>query len=205
MDPEASYGAATSELVWAEQTSRRLLEPLGARWRHTVGVADRARVVGRALAQREAELLIAAACLHDIGYAPGLAQTGFHAVDGAQFVRSAGHERLAGLVAHHSGSRAEAEERDLAGELSEFKDERSMVSRALTYCDLTTDAEGRSVEAPDRLADIRERYGSGSPEARALDHSGSALLDDVRIVEKMLEDHAVQWRTQAGNGPEGRR
>jgi putative nucleotidyltransferase with HDIG domain len=192
MDPEASYGAATSELVWAEQTARRLLEPLGARWRHTVGVADRARAVGKALAQGEAELLIAAAYLHDIGYAPEVAQTSFHAVDGARFVRSAGHERLAQLVAYHSGARAEAAERDLADELSEFKDERSMVSRALTYCDLTTDAEGRPVEAPDRLADIRERYGSESPEARALGRSGSALLDDVRIVEAMLQQKGVR-------------
>jgi hypothetical protein len=91
------------------------------------------------------------------------------------------------------------------GELSEFPDERSMVSRALTYCDLTTDSEGRSVEASDRLADIRERYGSTSPEARALDRSGAALLDDVRIVQAMLEEHAVRQPTQAANRPGRRR
>jgi HD superfamily phosphodiesterase len=104
MDPEASSGEAACERVWAERTSRRLLEPLGARWRHAVGVAERARAVGEAPERDEAELLVAAAYLHDIGYAPELADTGFHAVDGARFVRSAGYERLAGLVAYHSGA-----------------------------------------------------------------------------------------------------
>jgi hypothetical protein len=154
-------------------------------------------VVGEALDRDDAELLVAAAYMHDVGYVPELAQTGLHALDGARFVRSAGHERLAGLVAYHSGAGAEAGERDLVGELSEFEDERSVVSRALTYCDLTTDAEGRSVEAEQRLADIRERYGSESLEARALDRSGAGLLDDVRIVEAMLEEHAVQSPTHA--------
>jgi hypothetical protein len=177
---------------------------LGARWRHTVGVADRARVVGEALERDEAELLVAAAYLHDIGYAPELAQTGFHALDGARFLGSAGHERLAGLVAYHSGAEAEADERDLIGELSEFEDERSVVSRALTYCDLTTDADGRPVEASDRLAEIRDRYGSESLEARALDRSGAGLLDDVRIVEAMLDEHVVQSPTQAGDHRGGR-
>ncbi len=109
----ASFGAADSELVWAERVSRRLLEPLGARWRHTLGVAERARLVGGAFELGEADGLVAAAFLHDVGYAPELAQTGFHAVDGARFLRSCGYERLAGLVAHHSGADAEARERGL--------------------------------------------------------------------------------------------
>lgn len=159
---------------------------MGSRWRHTLGVAEHARAVGDALAEDEAEVLLAAAYLHDIGYAPELAQTGFHPVDGARFVRAGGHERLAGLVAYHSGADAEAGERDLARELSDFEDERSLLSRALTYCDLTTDSEGRPVEPDERLAEIGERYGATSPEGRAVERSASALLEDVRTVEAIL-------------------
>ncbi|MEO8969435.1 MAG: HD domain-containing protein [Solirubrobacteraceae bacterium] len=185
----ASIGVADSESVWAERVSRRLLEPLGARWRHTTGVVKRARVVGAALERGDSDVLMAAAFLHDIGYAPELAQTGFHPVDGARFVRACGYERLAGLVAFHSASAAEAGERELLGELSEFEDERSLLSRTLTYCDLTTDREGRLVESSARIAEVHERYGSEAPEARALECSETALLDDVRTVESMLAEN----------------
>jgi hypothetical protein len=143
-------------------------------------------VVGSALEPGEAAVLVAAAYLHDVGYAPELAETGFHAVDGARFVRARGHERLAGLVAYHSGAEAEASERRLVRELTEFEDEGSVVSRALSYCDLTTDSEGRPVEPGERLAEIRRRYGPAAPEVRALERSAPALLDDVRAVEAML-------------------
>jgi hypothetical protein len=204
MDSLASSGGADSELRWAEQTSRRLLEPLGTRWWHTVGVADRARAIGEALEREDAELLVAAAYLHDVGYAPELGKTGFHPLDGARFVREAGHKRLAGLVAYHSGAGTEAEERGLAVEFSEFEDEQSIVSRALTYCDLTTNADGRPVEAEYRLAEIRDRYGSTSPEARALDRSGSALLDDVHAVKAMLKEKRLPEFAAPGSRSEGR-
>ena len=63
---------------WGEQLARALLqEPLPRRWAHVQGVAARAR--GRApVLGTDADLLQAAAWLHDIGYAPGLATTGLH-------------------------------------------------------------------------------------------------------------------------------
>ena len=39
-------------------------------------------------------------------------------VDGAYYLRAHGQERLARLVAHHSGARFEAAERGLVGELA---------------------------------------------------------------------------------------
>jgi hypothetical protein len=168
-----------------------LLEPLGKRWRHTLGVVERARAVGEVLTPEEAQLLVAAAYLHDVGYAPELRQTGFHPLDGARFIRSSGRERLAGLVAFHCSAVAEAEARELLGELAEFVDEHSLLSRALTYCDLTTDPDGHRVEPAARVAEIRERYGADSPEARALERSAAALLDDVRVIESMLSANGV--------------
>jgi len=66
---------------------------------------DRARRVGEVMSADEADVLIAAAYLHDIGYAPALMRTGCHPVDAAIYLRELGEERLAGLVAYHSGQR----------------------------------------------------------------------------------------------------
>ena len=57
--------------------------PLPRRWAH-IQVAARARSLAPALGA-DADLLEAAAWLHDIGYAPGLAATGLHALDGARY------------------------------------------------------------------------------------------------------------------------
>lgn len=196
----ASFGGADSERLWAECQARRLLEPVGARWLHTQGVVERAREVGRALARPDAEVLVAAAYLHDVGYAPELRKTGLHPLDGARFVRGCGRERLAGLVAFHGSARAEAIERGLSDELCAFTDERSMVSRALTYCDLTSDTEGRLVEPAERLAGIRSRYGAGSPEVVALTRSMPALMDDVRMVDSLLSARSVAVEVGGGSG-----
>jgi hypothetical protein len=171
---------------WASEVSQRLLEPLGKRWLHTLGVVECAREVGEVLTPDEAQLLVAAAYLHDVGYAPALRQTGFHPLDGARFIRSSGRGRLAGLVAFHCSAVAEADERGLLGELAEFVDERSLLSGALTYCDMTTDPEGDRVEVTARVAEIRERYRAESAEARALERSVGTLLDDVRVIESMM-------------------
>jgi len=39
----------------------------------------------------DADLLEAAAWLHDIGYTPGLAAAGLHSLDGARYLRDAQH------------------------------------------------------------------------------------------------------------------
>jgi putative nucleotidyltransferase with HDIG domain len=106
---------------WAEHLSRALLqEPLPRRWAHVQGVAARARSLAPVLGA-DADLLEAAAWLHDIGYAPGLAVTGLHALDGARYLRDAEHADalLCRLVAHHSYAIVEAGERGLADVLAQ--------------------------------------------------------------------------------------
>ncbi len=120
------------------------------------------------LGEAERELLVAAAYLHDIGYAPGLVVTGFHPIDGARHLRELGYERLAGLVAYHSGARYEAEGRGLAEELAEFSDEGSAVTKLLTYCDMTTGPRGESFTLEERLAEIEGRYGPEHVVTRSL-------------------------------------
>jgi HD superfamily phosphodiesterase len=78
-----------------------------ARYEHSRGVAQRSARMAQLvrLPADERRLLLAAAWLHDIGYA---LSPDFHPVVGARALRRAGHEPLARLVAHHSGAAARA-------------------------------------------------------------------------------------------------
>jgi hypothetical protein len=175
-----------SELAWAESAARELLSPLDARWAHTQRVAERAQSFRDVLDGGELDVLLAAAYVHDVGYAPGLVVSGFHPLDGdARYVRDCGHERLAGLVAHHSAADAEADERGLAAALAEFPAEDSLVARALTYCDLTTGPDGDYMDVATRFANIAERLGEDEPIARAVRRDAtrlSALVDEMETV-----------------------
>jgi hypothetical protein len=119
---EAGMGSAVvCDLDWATECATAYLAPLGLRWLHVQSVAAKARQVARMFDRNDCCDLIAAAYLHDIGYAPVLARTGFHPLDGACYLRSLGYERLACLVAHHPEARFEAELRDSAPLLSRFR------------------------------------------------------------------------------------
>src|SRR5687767_6328347 len=111
-------------LAWASTASELHMSKLGRRQQHVRGVAALAAEVGNAF-HEDRELLIAAALVHDIGYATELANSGFHPLDGARWVRAAGHERLARLVAHHSSARYEAKLRGIHDLTVEFPFENS--------------------------------------------------------------------------------
>ncbi len=92
---------------------KMLAAELPRRWRHVRSVARRARWAGKQLSLSED--LVAAAWLHDIGYAPELVDTGFHPLDGARYLRRVGiNGRVVSLVAYHSCAEIEAEVRGLA-------------------------------------------------------------------------------------------
>lgn len=148
-------------VAWADEVGRDLLATaLPLRWAHVRGVADRARTVGQILVQ-DADLLVMAATLHDVGYAPTVRRTGFHALDGAQYLSATGApDRVINLVAHHSCAVLEAELRGLSGELAEFEDEGPTVVRdALWWADMTTTPDGGVTTLVDRVAEIQQRYG----------------------------------------------
>ena len=118
-------------------------------------------------------MLVAAAYLHDVGYAPSLAATRFHPLDGARWIRDSGRgDRLARLVAHHSCALYEARVRGLDEVLmAEFEPEESATYDALVYCDMTTGPTGETVLFEDRVREIRQRYGPGHAVTMALDSS----------------------------------
>ena len=118
--PLPNLGRMNTLAPWARQLARALLqEVLPRRWAHVQGVAARARGLAPVLGA-DADLLEAAAWLHDIGYTPDLATTGLHALDGARYLHDVQHADivLCRLVAHHSYAIIEAEERRLADILS---------------------------------------------------------------------------------------
>jgi len=126
---------------------------------------------------------VAAAYLHDIGYGAELATTGFHPLDGAVWLRAQGLERLARLVAHHSGAQFEAAARGYAECLVDFAEERSAVADALTYCDLTTGPNGEPISAASRLDEIKVRYGPTSLVTRAINAAADTLAAAVARTE----------------------
>lgn len=167
---------------WAEELARKHLEvPLPRRWAHVQGVAARARALAAILGD-DTDLLEAAAWLHDIGYSPELAESGFHPLDGARYLRDAhfAERVLCSLVAHHSCAVLEAEERGLASELRrEFPPPGRVLNDALAYCDMTTDPSGNTISVRDRLAEIRERYGPHSIVTRFTHNAEPCLVASV--------------------------
>lgn len=147
----------------AAELAESLLPPLGNRWLHTQAVAARAVEVSRAVPEGERDLLVAAAWLHDIGYAPELSDTGFHPLDGARHLASLGApDRLVRLVAHHSGAVYEAEQRGLSTELAAYEREDSPLLDALIFADMTTGPAGQLFDFDRRLDEILVRYEPGS-------------------------------------------
>jgi hypothetical protein len=153
---------------------------------------EQARRVGAVVDQAEREVLVASAYLHDLGYAPALVVTGCHALDGARRLRELGHERLAGLVAYHSGARFEAALRGLADELAEFADEDSAPTRLLTYCDMTTGPRGESFTLDERLSEVGRRYGPDQVVTRSLSAARPWLEECIAWTEAALRRSEIR-------------
>ena len=168
--------------AWAERLACTLLaDSLPRRWAHVQGVAARARTLKPSLGT-DADLIEAAAWLHDIGYLPELAHTGLHGLDGARYLRDVQHAdpMLCRLVAHHSYAVIEAEERGLADVLTrEFAPPPQPLADALTFCDMTTSPDGHQVQVHHRLAEIHNRYGTGHLVSRFISRATPLILEAV--------------------------
>ena len=144
------------------------------------------------LPANDGEALVAAALLHDIGYAPSLNWLGFHPVDGARFLRAQGRERLACLVAHHSGARFEAEERGLVEELAAFPVEDGPVMDALSFADMTTGPVGQPVTLEQRVEEVQCRYSSDDPVRRAIVRARPELEAAIDRTRQRLDGEPAQ-------------
>ncbi|MEU1647565.1 HD domain-containing protein [Micromonospora zamorensis] len=176
----------------ASAARTQLKTALPRRWRHVEAVARKARRLG-ALVGSDAEVLQAAAWLHDVGYSPSIVDTGFHSLDGARWLLGEGFgARIASLVAHHSCASYEAEERGLGHILSkEFPREESATSDALWFSDMTTGPDGQDFSAEDRLAEIRNRYGPDDLVTRFWQKAEPALMDAIRRTNARIAAHPM--------------
>jgi HD domain len=177
---------------WAREAAEGLLaEALPRRWAHVRGVADKAEQVVASLAL-SGEALVAAAWLHDVGYAPEVIDTGFHPLDGARYLAGIGAPaRVVNLVARHSNAILEAEFRGIGRRVAEFPDEGGVVRDALWYCDLTTSPDGEPVGAAERIAEIKERYGPGDIVTGFITEGASELLAAVERTERRVAAEKV--------------
>jgi putative nucleotidyltransferase with HDIG domain len=166
---------------WAAEQAQTQLASLPERLAHTRAVATAAERASAAVPPGDRDVLVATAYLHDIGYAPLISRTGFHPLDGARWLQEQGVPlRICCLVAHHTGARFEAEERDLADELAAFEVEDGPVLDALTFADLTTGPDGEEFTFDQRIDEILTRYPADDPVHRAICRARPFLAESVR-------------------------
>lgn len=196
--PAEPVPVGDADVARARETACTLLATLdddGRRWHHTGAVAARAAQAADAVGPARSNLLVAAAWLHDVGYARAVAHVGFHPVDGAvHLLRTGWPLELAGLVAHHSGARFVAEVRGLAPVLAAFNRPEHWygpVADALTWADQTTGPTGELVTVEERIAEVLERHGPTSAQARAHHHRAPALWAAAEATERRLAHASV--------------
>ncbi|MEO3820978.1 HD domain-containing protein [Plantactinospora sp. B24E8] len=170
-----------------------LADALPRRWTHVQAVAAKAQQIAHTVRSDDTDTLVAAAWLHDVGYAPGLVETGFHSLDGARWLKREGwSDRVCNLVAYHSCAAFEAEERGLADQLrAEFSSEDSAVTDALWYADMTTGPDGQDFDVRDRLAEVRKRYGPDHLVTRFWARAEPTLLAAVHRTDGRLAAHPI--------------
>ena len=145
---------------------------------HSLAVGRKVTTAAELVPESQRSDLIAAAYLHDIGY--GHPQSGFHPIDGAQFLAQQGFSKaVCHLVAHHSASIEEARERriDLAV-FNEFGVEEDLgrAHSVLWWADMTTGPTGQDVAVLDRLDEICSRYGPDDPVTRFVSRARFTLI-----------------------------
>ncbi|GAA1261951.1 HD domain-containing protein [Saccharothrix xinjiangensis] len=166
---------------------RCLRNSLPRRWVHVQGVAKRAGLSRSLFSSEDGEVLVAAAMLHDVGYSPGLVNSGFHPLDGALYLQSLGcPERICALVAHHSCAYKEAKLRQLTTELAVWEDEDTDVRDALWWADMTTTPDGYPTNVASRIREIQERYGPTDLVTAFISEAKSELVAAVERTEERL-------------------
>ena len=159
----------------APEIARELIEPLGRRWQHVQAVGRRADELAAQVGLPDH--VRAAAWLHDVGYAPRIATTGFHPLDGAVHLANLGvPSDVVALVAWHTGAVWEAAERGLSDRLAAMPRPDRGWLEVVTLIDLVTGPDGTRTTPEARVAEILSRYDTGHPVHNAVSFSGPELV-----------------------------
>ncbi|WP_374726227.1 HD domain-containing protein [Saccharothrix longispora] len=165
------------------------------RWHHVQGVVRRSHSISMLFSRQDQNILFAASALHDVGYAPKLAGTGFHSLDGARYLERKGYSaRLCALVAQHSCAYIEARLRMYSVELAHWVDERTPLRDALWWADMTTGPDGNTVGVHERIAEIRARYGPEDLVTVFIREAEPELVAAVERTEARLRAAGVEVR-----------
>lgn len=174
----------------AQALTLRILARDRVRVDHSASVAAHALALAPTVPAADRDTLVAAAWLHDIGYATELGETGFHPLDGARYLQAQGWPaRVCDLVAHHSGARFVAAVIGLGEQLSQFAFVEDAVSDALTVADQTTGPHGEALTLDQRLREKHDRHGPDSAAARAQPQRDPYLRAAADRVEQRLRLH----------------
>lgn len=166
---------------------------LPRRWRHVQGVLYKAELAG-SLFREDADTLRAAAVLHDVGYSPAAVVSGFHALDGAGYLKKMGFPaRICALVAHHSCAYREAELRGLSAELAQWVDEKTPLRDALWWADMTTSPDGAATNVGDRIDEIQKRYGPDDLVSFFVRQARPDLVAAVDRTEQRLRSAGIDY------------
>jgi hypothetical protein len=149
-----------SPLVRDAQTlAQSLLSADPGRLAHVRGAGLVAGMAAGALRLDQPEMVVAAAWLHDIGYAPAIARTGFHPLDGALFLAREGWpEQVVFLVAHHSHAAVLAPYYGVQQHMALLEHVPGLADDVLTFSDLRAGPNGLGADPRDRVEDMRRRH-----------------------------------------------
>ena len=154
-----NFGSAPELVALLEQ----VFEADQRRLKHVLEVARRVKETATTLseagkAEIDVDLAYRSALLHDIGYAEGLIDTGFHPIDGARYLEKAGFPDIASFIVCHSNSPEQA----VIKGLPEIDISENLIADLITYWDVQVMQGGECVPYAERLADIKERHGVDS-------------------------------------------
>lgn len=177
-------------LTWLES----LLTDNPARISHSRAVAEAmvgsARLINSLLEGSQPpldeQIVRAAGLLHDIGYAAALSRTGFHPVDGYNFLYENKNLALAEIIVGHSSA---AEEGNLKGFI--IVTSNHIIAKLLTYWDTRIGPSGQRMAYEERLSEIESRYGSDHPVTIANLRSRCRVDGVIAQVEEVLTGHRI--------------
>ena len=153
----------------AENFVKRSFADLPARLRHVLVVSDMVRQTCRDIKEHhpsielDESLAYCAALVHDIGYLESIAETGFHPLDGANFLEHQGFSILADLIIGHSSSPEEAQLRGIDRPIPC----NSLFTKVLTFWDMQVGPGGVYMSYAERCQDILFRYSEDSVVGKA--------------------------------------
>ncbi len=180
---------------WALGLAReKLAAQVPRRWLHTEAAVVKARSLAPIVGP-DAEVLVAAVALHDIGFSPDLElpdRSDFPLYDAARYLMSIdAPNRVVCLVANHVKGQYEGALRGYGHDMARFEIESSLVSDGQWYSCLTVGPDGQDVDFDQRVREWRVRYADDEVLQSFTDQALPELDAAVRRVQRMLVPTAV--------------